>query len=88
MSSNIAMSQNNTVAQTTNNKQPSYEFAHADCLRRSYCTCTFKFVDYPCTICGTVMKELPLKKIYCIDCANEKKLCPFTFCPNNQVSSK
>lgn len=76
MKSNTTTGSNTSV----NTKPTDYEHAHSDCKTQSCCTCTFKFVDYPCTMCDVVMKKLPLKILYCVDCANANKLCPFTFC--------
>jgi len=65
-----------------------YQHAHEKCLSMQAFTCNFKSGDFRCKICKGVMKNLPSKKLYCPECANDNKLCPFTFCDDNQKSSK
>lgn len=60
--------------------QQQYQFSHSRCSSQACCTCSFKFSNYSCNICGIIMQKLPLKMLYCIDCANSRALCPYTFC--------
>ena len=70
--------------ETCRPRAQEYMYSCKKCVQRSICVCTFKFSDFSCRMCGYVMRDLPLQKLYCVNCANENELCPFTFCTDTK----